>query len=192
MRTDGVGALNLNEVARRVGMKTPSLYTYFESKHALCDALFLLGMREYRREFLDLLADREVDGTLIEDVIAHYMAFADANPDLYALVFERPVPGFVPSEESLQEAAALLEDGLSQFEAALASGAIRSGLDAAQTRDLFIAVAHGLTALKRANEPDAADGTGRFAPLVPAAAALLQAAWQIPGDRSQQNKGDQQ
>ena len=40
MREQGVAALSLREVARRVQMQAPSLYAYFPSKMALCDALF--------------------------------------------------------------------------------------------------------------------------------------------------------
>src|SRR5919206_702435 len=47
MREHGVAALNLNEVARRVGVKTPSLYEYFPGKAALYDELFRLGLRLY-------------------------------------------------------------------------------------------------------------------------------------------------
>src|SRR5215203_2841134 len=43
MRAEGVGALTLAEVARRVGMRPPSLYEYYPSKLALYDALFRLG-----------------------------------------------------------------------------------------------------------------------------------------------------
>ncbi len=35
MREEGVAALNLHEVARRVGLRTPSLYEYFPGKMAL-------------------------------------------------------------------------------------------------------------------------------------------------------------
>src|SRR5258708_18292125 len=44
MREEGVAALNLNEVARRVGVRPPSLYEYFPGKMALYDALFRLGI----------------------------------------------------------------------------------------------------------------------------------------------------
>ena len=51
MREQGVAALSLREVARRVQMQAPSLYAYFPSKMALYDALFLMAVRlraEYR------------------------------------------------------------------------------------------------------------------------------------------------
>jgi AcrR family transcriptional regulator len=181
MRTDGVGALSINEVARRVGMKPPSLYTYFESKHALYDQLFREGMRAYHAQVRELMDQSGVSDGFFEAAVRHYMTFADENPELYALLFERPVPGFVPSEESMVEARALLEDGERWFQDALDAGVIRTGLSAAETRDLALALMHGLTALRRANEPDAPAGGGRFAPLIPAAVALIRAAWMPTG-----------
>ncbi len=47
MREEGVAALNLHEVARRVGLRTPSLYEYFPGKMALYDALYRFGIRLY-------------------------------------------------------------------------------------------------------------------------------------------------
>src|SRR5207245_9654426 len=45
MREEGVAALNLQEVARRVGVRAPSLYEYFPGKAAIYDALFRMGVR---------------------------------------------------------------------------------------------------------------------------------------------------
>ena len=58
MREEGVAALNLNEIARRLGMKPPSLYEYFPNKMALYDHLFLLGTRL----FLEKVAEVQVFG----------------------------------------------------------------------------------------------------------------------------------
>ena len=43
MATEGVAALSLSAVARRLGMQPPSLYQYFPSKMAIYDALFQRG-----------------------------------------------------------------------------------------------------------------------------------------------------
>src|SRR5215213_8546619 len=44
MTTEGVGALSVSEVARRMGIRGPSLYKYFPSRHAMYDALFARGL----------------------------------------------------------------------------------------------------------------------------------------------------
>ena len=43
MEEVGVGGLSMSEIARRLGMRQPSLYKYFPSLHAVYDALFARG-----------------------------------------------------------------------------------------------------------------------------------------------------
>src|SRR5215468_8381040 len=45
-RTQGLAGLSLRDVARKIGMQPPSLYWYFNSKHAIYDAMFAEGNRE--------------------------------------------------------------------------------------------------------------------------------------------------
>src|SRR3954451_21322007 len=45
MSEDGVNGLSLSEVARRLGVKPPSIYKYFDSLMAIYDALFERGQR---------------------------------------------------------------------------------------------------------------------------------------------------
>jgi AcrR family transcriptional regulator len=173
MREQGVAALNLNEVARRVGMRTPSLYGYFDGKMALYDALFALGARLFRRRVDELAARALPPSQQLRAGLELYMGFALEQPELYQLVFERPVPGFVPSEAALAESLAALAATARMVEGLIAAGAMAPGLPVEQARDLLIAVTHGLTALHLANEPHLPIGTGRFGSLIPAAAALF-------------------
>ncbi|MBN1668654.1 MAG: WHG domain-containing protein, partial [Anaerolineales bacterium] len=104
-----------------------------------------------------------------------YLTFAQQNPELYQLCFERPVPGFVPSEESLQVSFGNLQELYAQFAGLQAE--IHSGLSPQQTADLVIALTHGLTALHMANQPELPLGQGRFGSLIPAALKVLVKAW---------------
>src|SRR5262245_28336275 len=82
MHEQGVAALSLREVARRVHMQTPSLYAYFPSKMALYDALFLMGVR-LRADYRDR---EEASGSFwdrLERRFDSYMRFAQENPELY-------------------------------------------------------------------------------------------------------------
>jgi AcrR family transcriptional regulator len=45
MEEAGVGGLSMSEIARRLGMRQPSLYKYFPSLHAVYDALFARGLQ---------------------------------------------------------------------------------------------------------------------------------------------------
>ena len=80
-----------------------------------------------------------------------FMTFAMQNPELYQLCFKRPVPGFVPSEESLQVSFGSLEELYAHIDNLQVD--IQSDLPPEQIADLVIAISHGLTALHMANEP---------------------------------------
>jgi AcrR family transcriptional regulator len=177
MREEGVAALSLREVARRVHMQAPSLYAYFPSKMALYDALFLMGVR-LRAAYRDRdEVDREGFWDRLEGRFASYLRFAQENPDLYQLAFERPVPGFVPSAASLEEAFQA-PAGLEQMLAdAVAAGEVVLDVPVAQARDLLIGMIHGLTAHHMANESDLPVGSGRFGSQIPTAIALFRAKW---------------
>ena len=47
VRADGLAALSLRDLARTVGMQAPSLYSYFDSKNAIYDAMYAQGAREF-------------------------------------------------------------------------------------------------------------------------------------------------
>jgi AcrR family transcriptional regulator len=178
MREEGVAALNLQEVARRVGVRAPSLYEYFPGKMAIYDALFRLGVRLYA-ERSELLAQTSPSlWDYARAILQLYMTFAQEYPELYQLCFERPVPGFVPSEESMDESRQFLTGRADQMiEQGLEHASLVPGVSPREARDLFLAMTHGLTALHMANEPDLPVGTGRFGSLIPAAMALFQASW---------------
>lgn len=178
MREEGAGALNLNEVARRMGIKTPSLYVYFPGKMAIYDALFSLGIKMYGEGLHRLL--NEVHASPWDElgkVIEYYMSFAQQYPELYKIVFERPVPGFVPSEKSMEQSLTVLNEARQHMASLLASGAIETSLPTEQALDLMIAMMHGLASQHLANEPDLPIGTGRYGSLIPAAANLFRSAW---------------
>src|SRR5690242_1974743 len=46
-RRDGLGAISLRELAADVGMRAPSLYTYFPSKSHIYDAMYRQGLEQY-------------------------------------------------------------------------------------------------------------------------------------------------
>jgi AcrR family transcriptional regulator len=178
MREEGVAALSMQELARRLDMRAPSLYHYFAGKMDIYDALFRLGFTlfaDYIAAATRAAQDWQEELRLVFEA---YMTFAMQNPDLYQLCFERPVPGFVPSAESLQLSFGLLEQSRARLTPMLAD--IDTDLEDHQVRDLLIAMMHGLTALHLANEPHLPLGQGRFGSLIPAVLSVLAKAWSKP------------
>jgi AcrR family transcriptional regulator len=180
MREQGVAALSLREVARRVRLQAPSLYAYFPSKAALYDALFLEAIRRYRAHRDRATAGHPAFWDRLHAQFEAYLGFALQHPDLYRLAFERPVPGFVPSEATMAESWALLAGFEEAIAAAKAAGEIRPEVPVAEVRDLVIAMQHGLTSQHMANDPHLPLGSGRYGGLIPAAVAALRAAWAPP------------
>jgi AcrR family transcriptional regulator len=178
MRAEGVAALSMQELARRLDIKAPSLYNYFSGKHDIYDALFRMGFEQF-----DALMEEQLNSAsgwpeTLDSSIRAYMSFALRNPELYQLCFERPVPGFVPSAASMEVSLRALRRGHESV--AHWRPDIRSSLSDEQITDLIIAVAHGLTALHLANQPDLPLGEGRFGGLVSAAVSVLQTALAAP------------
>lgn len=113
MAEEGVAGLSLGEIARRMGIRTPSLYVYFPSKHALYDALFARGwqllldrMRDYERESAAAAED------LAEILLGpgtEFVRWSVEHPAYAQLLFWRPVPGFAPSEQAYRPAVELYE-----------------------------------------------------------------------------------
>ncbi len=178
MQAEGVAALSLGTIARRLGMRTPSLYTYFDSKHAIYDELFRRGFLEFGRRMNERPYQ---DGTLrenLESLMTTYMRFAQENQDLYQLMFQRPVPGFVPSEESMAVSLGQLNASKEQFAYLLEGEDNTLTIPFEEARDLVIAFEHGLTEMHLANNPDLPVGEGRFGKLIPQAVQILLDAWQ--------------
>lgn len=178
MRRDGVAALNLNKVAAEIGIKTPSLYEYFDGKMGIYDALFRLGFEQFAERTTRALEAATNWREALRAGMETYMQFALDYPELYQLCFERPVPGFVPSEESLRVSFSLLRESTARVERFLRESSLKTSLTPAQINDLSIAMMHGLTAQHMANEPHLPLGKGRYGSLIPAAVALFQAAWE--------------
>jgi AcrR family transcriptional regulator len=178
MREEGVAALSLRELARRLRFTVQALYKYYPSKAALYDALFREGTDTFARYWRAALADRVSIWDKLESGIEAAMRFAHDYPELSDLTFSRPVPGFVPSPESMQESSVLVAELDETIAGAIASGEMRSGLLATEVRNLYLAMLDGLTRQHMANEPDTPVGSGRYGSLIPGAVAVFKAAWQ--------------
>ena len=175
MREDGVAALSMQELARRMEMRAPSLYNYFTGKMDIYDALFRLGFRLFSEHMAQATQAAQGWEEEIRLSMEAYMTFALESPELYQLCFERPVPGFVPSEESLQASFGALQQAYARV--AKLYNSFEAGLPPEQTVDLVIAMMHGLTALHLANEPHLPVGEGRFGSLIPVVVSILEKAW---------------
>ena len=174
MADHGVAGLTLGEVARRMGIRPPSLYVYFDGKNALYDALFERGWRELLATMRAVPA--ATDGTdLLADLLASETAFvrwAVENPAYAPLMFWRPVPGFVPSERAYAPAMEL-EQLSREFLAVLRSaGLLRPDADLDLVYRTQTAVISGVITQQLANAPGQPFETGIFTSTLPDVVAM--------------------
>src|SRR5215469_16680888 len=153
MTEHGVAALNLTEVARRVGLRQPSLYQYFDSRTAVYDALFERGWRA-AYEILAAAINRHGGGwAAVRLAMRETLRAAAAQPVLAQLLVNRVVPGFVPSERAYAPSLRALD----LVRTAMAAAAERAELHpAAASEDaiaLLLAVVAGIGSQHAANEP---------------------------------------
>lgn len=143
-REHGLAGLSLRDLAERVGLRAPSLYSYFSSKEAIFDAMFA----DSQRQMMVALAVLEERGGGRDDLhrgARIFFEFCTADPVRYQLMFQRVVPGFTPSAESY----ALAVEVLDGFDRRLRS----LGVDDPRHRDLWTAFLTGLTDQQISNDP---------------------------------------
>jgi AcrR family transcriptional regulator len=160
MREHGVAGLALRDLGARVGMRAQSLYSYFDAKEAIYDALFAQGAAE----ILERLRRVESTDDPRADLRAGSRVFVDfclEDPARYQLLFQRTIPGFEPSPESYRHAIESLE--LSAQRLAAAGGTRPEDLD------LMTAMLSGLIDQQLANDP----GGDRWSRLLDEALDLL-------------------
>ena len=140
----GIAGISLYALARAVGMRQPSLYEYFDSKHALYDAMFVDGNRKLfeRIEALSLPRDPRA---AVKKYMRTFLDFALEDPARYELLFERHIPGFTPSPESY----ALAEEILGHAGKLLHEAGVTSQGDI----DCIVAMVGGLMAAQLSNDP---------------------------------------
>lgn len=146
-RDKGLAGLTLSEVAARVGMRVPSLYSYFASKNEIYDAMFAQG----NAEFLEFIEQRRTEPARrprdrVRRAFRIFFDFATRDPVRYQLLFQRTIPGFVPSGSSYARAIRVLD----LFREDLAE----AGLSGDQAdEDLLTALSSGLVDQQIANDP---------------------------------------
>jgi AcrR family transcriptional regulator len=88
--TSGYQGINMRRLASQVGVSATAIYHYFENKDAI--------LRKLRVKAAEMLNDRirAIDSRLspqefIAELGRQYLAYAQANPNLYRLLFEAPI-----------------------------------------------------------------------------------------------------
>lgn len=163
-RARGPAGWTLRELAGAVGMRAPSLYVYFDGKDAIYDAMYAAG----NRELLAAAEAADLGGSPTEQLraLAHvFVGFAVTDPARFQLLFQRVVPGFVPSDEAYATAEKVLRR--------LRERLRELGADDPAATDVWTALLTGLASQQLANDP----GGDRWTRLVDRSVDMFVSEW---------------
>lgn len=159
---NGIAAVTLREVAVRVGMRPPSLYSHFASKNAIYDAMFGQAWTDclvWMRHAIEAAPARP--RPRLVHIAGAFFDFAMANTARSQLMNVRVIPDFTPSAEAYR----LSEQCLAEVGTELRE----LGITRQSDLDLYTALVGGLISQQQANDP----GGSRWRDLLPRAMEMF-------------------
>jgi AcrR family transcriptional regulator len=173
----GLAEFTLRDLAERVGMRAPSLYTHFGSKHAIYDAMFGQAWSDFEQVALAEFADLpQAPRAAIRRMARVFFDFAVANPARHQLMNQRTIPGFEPSADSYAPAVRVLELGQQLFR--------NLGMADPADFDIGGAIIDGMINQQLANDP----GGARWSALLDRAMDIWADGVGLPPDPPTQNR----
>jgi AcrR family transcriptional regulator len=149
----GASGLSMRMLAKRLGIRAPSLYKHFESREAIEAALISIGFEEQAALFEEALESSPQPLVAMADA---YRGYAQRNPQLYRLMYDRTLNRslLVPGAEEAAAAPALRAAGGDE-DLARATWAFAHGMTVLELNDRFsdrsdpdVAWRRGLAALQ--------------------------------------------
>jgi AcrR family transcriptional regulator len=172
LEAEGPDALTMRRIAGEVGCSTSVLYTMFGGKAGVAEGLWREGF-ERLRGAMERVTDDDPLGRLAA-LGRVYRENALANRAYYAIMFQRPIPGFRPSPEAYAESLQPLRILVDAAADCIRAGVFRDA-DPARVAGVLWAAAHGAVSLELAGYEGAVDAEARFQELMAAAATWFMA-----------------
>lgn len=145
LRSAGPGALTVRRIAAEAGVAPMSVYNHFGGKQGVVEELFVHGFDRLGDEFADIATGDPV-GDLAE-ASRRYRALALEHPGAYAVMFDRAVPEFRPTERAMGHAAASFGELVRLVRRAMDAGSITPG-DPTEVAQRLWSASHGQVALE--------------------------------------------
>ena len=168
VRSEGLAALSLRELAKRAGITTPTVYAYFDSKNAIYDAMFGRAATEFAGRMSEPY-DCEDPRAILAAGVRRFLEFCTSDTARYQLLFQRTIPGFEPTPQSFGPAVRAL-DGVRERLAL-------NGVTDARQLDMWTALTTGLVDQQISNDP----GGDRWARLIDEFVTMFLAYCQMDG-----------
>ena len=169
----GVGGLTVSELARRTGVRPPSLYKYFSSLHAIYDVLFARGTAATVDVVAAAVEGRPEGVARLRAGTTALVRWAVENPALAQLLFWRPVPGFSPSPAAFEGSIDQMAATRAELAAAVRRGELVAEADSDAALRLYTVVVSGLISQQLANDPGTPFDRGAFTRLTDEALDLF-------------------
>ncbi len=177
MAVQGVAGLSVGEVARQMGIRPPSLYVYFRSKHALYDALFARGAQMVLDEVRSDVESVDIDRRTLEELLLRgaeaFVGWSLKHPAYTQLLFWRPVPGFTPSAEAYAPAIELVELSRTRFAMLQEQGLLRADIAIDDVQRDWTVLISGVISQQMSNAPGEPLAAGRFTSALPGLVAMF-------------------
>lgn len=173
MTEEGVNGLSLSEVARRLGVKPPSIYKYFDSIMGIYDALFERGQRDNLAVMQAAMAAADPGIDALAAGLEASGRWALDHPATAQLLFWRPVPSFEPTPEAMAPSVEMVGLQRRALADAVAAGQLGPGADSDEALYVTSVLVSGVIGQAMANDPGLPWGEGRFSPLLPMLLELL-------------------
>jgi AcrR family transcriptional regulator len=141
---EGLAALTLRGLASRAGVTTPTLYAYFDSKHAIFDAMFGRAATVFADRMVEPFNETDPSALLVLNA-RRFVDFCASDVARYYLLFQRTIPDFEPSADSYAPAIRALD--------AARQCLALNGITQPMYLDLWTALISGLVDQQLSNDP---------------------------------------
>jgi AcrR family transcriptional regulator len=147
LEQEGPEALSMRRIAEQAGCSTTVLYTLFGGKEGLANGLYLEGFRRLQEAL-----EKVNEGDALENLKSlnrTYRQVALQNPTYYAVMFERPIPEYRPSDENRQQAWASMQPLIGTIQSCISQGIFKDNHADIMAMELWT-IAHGLVSVELA------------------------------------------
>jgi AcrR family transcriptional regulator len=175
----GPEVLTMRRIAAEAGCSTSVLYTAFGGKSGIAEALWKEGFDRLSTALDAVIGDHPLER--LAAIGRAYRTSALTNRSYYAVMFQRPIPGFEPSPEAYEASLRPLRTLTDTVAECIDAGVFR-GEDPRHIAGVLWAATHGAVSLELAGYEGAIDAEHRFEDLCSAAAAWFMTPGRKPKD----------
>lgn len=143
----GPEALTVRRIASEAGMSTMNVYSRFGGKDGVIDELYADGYRRLIDAIDAVPASDDVTAELLA-VADTYRSFAIEHPTYYGIMFRSAVPGFSPSDESVEMALGGLAHLVGRIRRGQEQGQIAETFQAQSVAAWLWACCHGMVSFE--------------------------------------------